>query len=228
MYNLCSKDLNMVKYANAVPLHLARFSLKAILPVFFLVIFTAQSRSAFASGPSLLLNGPSYFSLAYAGNNLWNPGMEFGAGFLLHTFPEHSSRNRPLSRELFFSSGIGMYLDPGSHAAIYSQYGGVFRSTGPKGWNHSFEILPAGIYRSFLPETWAVGEGGSPEKVFLPGRTYFAPGIGYQVGHAFSEKHDREWFAGCSMTLLMPFNTYVMPVLTIDIGWRFSGRKEGK
>jgi hypothetical protein len=218
----------MTKLAYHVYLNRDLFGLKALLPAFILVIFTLQPCPTHANGPASSVSDPVYFTAGYAGNNLWNPGAEFGAGFLLYTFPVHSGKSRILERELFLLSSIGMYLDPGSHAAVYNQYGGSFRRTGSGGWVHSLEVFPVGIYRSFLAETWAVGEGTSPGKVFLPGRTYFAPGIGYQVGRFYSEERDRGWFTGFSMTLLMPYNTYVMPVFTIDLGWRFSSRKGGE
>lgn len=189
---------------------------------------TVLPLEVFAKGPAALPENPVTYTLGYAGNNLWNPGVKAGAEFFIFSFPGRSGKSGELLRELYLVSGIGAYLDPGSHAALYNQYGATFRRTGRKGWSHSFELRPLGIYRSFLAETWRVEEGAAPEKVILPGRTYYAPGIGYHLGRNSLKNQDQALFAGCSMTVLVPYNTYVMPIFTIELGWRFSSRKEGK
>lgn len=227
LYILYLLSIKMTLFSTNVQFSFPRLGLPVLLPVLLLLMFTFNPRTTYANGPSILMVDPSYYTVAYAGNNLWNPGVEIGAGFLLHTFPARSGKKNLLDRQVYFLSNIGIYLDPGSHAGLYNQYGVVFRRSKSQGWFHSLELLPVGVYRSFLPETWTVEAGELAVQVILPGRTYFAPGIGYHFGNGVSEDRGGDWFAGCSMTLLIPYNTYVMPVLSIDLGLRFAGRKEG-
>jgi hypothetical protein len=170
---------------------------------------------------------PAFYTISYAGNNAWNPGIAFDSGFLLKSGHKHRNRGNSILKQSYFLTRYGFYLDPGSHAAFYGQYGFSFRKTGPEGWFRSLEVLPLGSYRSFLPETWAVEEGEPPRRLSLAGRTYFAPGINVQVGKHHSDDQEKGWFAGCGLTFLIPYNTYVMPVFTAELGWRFSVRKEG-
>lgn len=171
---------------------------------------------------------PAFYTVSYAGNNAWNPGASFDSGFLLNSNQKTRKNGRTVLRQIYFLTRYGLYLDPGSHAAFYGQYGFSYRRTGPEGWFRSLEVLPVGSYRSFLPETWVVEEGEPPRRLALPGRTYFSPGINYHFGKHVPGDQEKGWFAGCGVTLLIPYNTYVMPVFTVEMGWRFSVRKESK
>ncbi len=171
---------------------------------------------------------PAFYTISYAGNNAWNPGAAFDGGFLLKDKMKTRNSGKTVMRQFYLLSRYGLYLDPGSHAAFYGQYGFSYRRTGPEGWFRSVEVLPLGSYRSFLSETWTVEEGEPPGRLFLAGRTYFAPGVNVHLGKHQSTDKERGWFMGFGVTLLVPYNTYVMPVFTVEMGWRFSVRKEGK
>jgi len=200
----------------------------AFLLAFILLIIPGHGLAQADGDDGWRFPRPAFYTISYAGNNAWNPGIAFDSGFLLKEHMNIRNSGKTILRQLYFLTRYSLYLDPGSHTAFYGQYGFSYRRSGPEGWFHSLEVLPLGSYRSFLPETWAVEEGEPPERLLLAGRTYFSPGIHYHFGKHHSNDQERGWFAGCGLTLLVPYNTYVMPVFTVEMGWRFSVRKERK
>lgn len=167
-------------------------------------------------------------SIGYSGNNLWNPGASVGAGIEWKSREKTGSSRVAVSYHLFLSGKVGFYVDPSSHMGLYNQYGWtLLKAKKESRWTHGVFVQPAGIYRSFLAETYEVDPGGEVRRITLPGRTYFAPAMGYQLGRKSLQYNDGGWFAGISCMLMVPYNTYVMPLLNVELGWTIAS-KTGK
>ncbi|MEO0895632.1 MAG: hypothetical protein AAFY71_04510 [Bacteroidota bacterium] len=170
---------------------------------------------------SMLMNSPlsaqnRMLELTYSGNNLWNPG--FRLAIVQDWKEEKTSTLLGKERSTSWSKMItaGLYHDVESHTGFYIQAGALYRNVGEKGWFFDAELSPLGLYRSFLTETWAVDDNGNVSQVRLPGRTYLAPAAALHLGKAGK----REWFVGGRVMTLLPYNTYILPLLMIELGVR--------
>lgn len=144
------------------------------------------------------------FSLGYLGNNLWNPGINL-------------SINKTI-KENNHTIDLGIFRDPGSHTAAFAVYG--LQKNKAK-W--SFAAYPIGIYRSFLPKTYEVTPNGSiSEPSNLAGNFYFSPAI------AVKRRHFKVLYSKIQFLVLIPYNTFVMPVLNIGVGYRINQKRKEK
>lgn len=151
-------------------------------------------------------------SIAYYGNNLWNPGIRLG---LEKPWPNHSKWQ--------ISSDLGVYLDPGSHAGLFHSYGLHFRHTGVKGRHWQLGMSPLAYYRSFLPNTYTLTSEGTIGQIRLAGRSYFAPTASLRFGAQWEKISFAEaCFIGLHLMTLMPYNTYIMPLFNIELGIRLT------
>jgi len=157
------------------------------------------------------------WGISYSGNNLWNPGVK-GAVYLVLKERSQSTNSSLQPGRLLLSNYFGFYHDPGSHSALYYTYGAEYKFPSEGNQLRSVYIHPAGIYRSFLPETYEVNATGTIERVSLPGRFYYSPAAGFRFGRTFTDKRIRGWQAGVTIVLLIPYNTYVMPLINIEAG----------
>jgi hypothetical protein len=163
----------------------------------------------------------TYFSIAYSGNNIWNPGANFAYSRILDR-KDNPAAGKTNSLEMRWRASTGFYLDPGSHWALFSNAGIGFRKPGNR-VVFTFSLSPAGIYRSFLTETYLVN-ADEVKKVFLPGNFYYSPGAGFDIGRKLADKPESEIFGGIQVITLIPYNTYLMPLVHMRIGLRFASK----
>lgn len=144
--------------------------------------------------------------LAYAGNNLWNPGLRVGTSVPLN----HNGL-------WFWTGDFGGYLDPHSHRGAYLQAGIQKRVGGREKWRHYLTIQPLGLYRSWLSETWLVYSNGQVARVRGAGNWAYAPAAAWHLSRQTKSPQIR-CFAGIRGMLLVPYNTHVLPLLMIEAG----------
>jgi hypothetical protein len=127
-------------------------------------------------------------------------------------------------REWMALADAGFYLDPGSHAGAFTGAGFGFRRTSENGRTRSLSFKPASVYRSFLSETYLYDSQGAVEPVTLPGNVYYAPSFSFGIGKYSNQPSQSAWFVQLTVITLMPYNSYVMPLLNLEVGWLFDKR----
>jgi hypothetical protein len=171
-------------------------------------------------GPSLKAQVPIHFEVAYQGNNLWNPGLNLGLDYKWRENTRSNLRGKSRPQEFSFGTDLGFYHDPQSHSALFVQAGIQYRRYISPVWHWSTGFSPLGLYRSLLPETFEVNPLGMIETVKLPGRWYYAPDFSLGLERQRRQKSSQTWFTRLHVMLLMPYNTAVMPLLFVEVGWR--------
>lgn len=79
-------------------------------------------------------------------------------------------------------------------------------------------LSPLGTFYSLLPETFEVDELGEVTQVGFPRRVYFAPSIHLEKG--WSPAALKGFLhAGGQLMFLMPYNTSVLPLVFIELGY---------
>ncbi|MEX0987486.1 MAG: hypothetical protein WD052_08415 [Bacteroidales bacterium] len=167
------------------------------------------------------------YSVAYFGNNLWNPGVKLGMEYTwkVKNATDHvPNLKRSLQKEWVPGASIGFYLDPGSHAGLFSNAGIGYRRTNGNDRTRYASLNPAGIYRSFLTETYAYDDQGNIERVTLPGNFYYAPAFSIGIGKFTGPDLQSGWFTHLTITTLIPYNHWIMPLINLEVGIMFGKR----
>ena len=170
------------------------------------------------------------FKISYSGNIFWNNGLNFGADYLLKEIVKVKNRKRGqrtnlhqfhLNGNLGFTTNFSSKTDTG----LFTNYGVTWRRTNKKGKQFSIELNPLGYYRSFLPETYKVN-GDNVEKVFLPGRGYYAPSLSVGIGKQRKGKKITGRFFNVNLMLRTPYNAGTLPAINLQYGYRFNLKKK--
>jgi len=198
-----------------------------------IIIFTlanlAYSNFTYAQTPGATSGIPkSTINFSYHGNNLWNPGLNAGVEQPWSVIQKASRRQKPLTIETYFNADLGFFRDYSRQTPFFTHLGINKRRyrEDKSGFHYQFGFSPVGIYRSFLPETWEYTVNGTVEKVFLPGRWYYAPVVSLGMGKLHQSQPGTGWFVEMNITTLMPYNTYIMPLLNIKAGYRIPMKKQ--
>lgn len=168
------------------------------------------------------------YKLAYYGNMIFNPGMCFGfektLTFKDYNFTKTKKQNviTVLKRkEFLFDANIGMFFDPNSYTAIFSNAGISYRKTKIKS-TKSIGLNPIGIYRSILKNTYEVSSNNEVSRLFLAGNTYFAPTINFEYGRLLKQKILKESYLASDFMFLFGYNAQtIIPLINIEFGFRF-------
>lgn len=190
--------------------------------------FTSENEKVIDSTHSFL--EITEFKLGYFGNSLWNPGLSSGAEYLIREkvrIKERKRGNKTISNQLLLNGNLGFYWDPRSHVGVFTNYGITWRRTNNKGKQISVEFNPLGYERSFLPETYEV-KNGEVDKVFLPGRSYYAPSLSLGFGRLRKGKKLTASYFNINFKLLTPYNTGSLPQISFNYGYRFKLKKKNK
>jgi len=171
-----------------------------------------------------------YFNVSYYGNNLWNPGLKFGAGILLHQkgkdVMKHTKKKGDVLKhkehQFFLTGDIGFYWEPKHFTALFSYFGVSYRKTNTKGFNYNFGLSPLSVYRSFLVQTYEVDDAGNVSEVSFPGRFYYAPTLIAGIGKKKEGKFFTGWFLNANFMTLVKYNANMLPLLHIEFGFRFN------
>ncbi len=170
------------------------------------------------------------FKIGYSGNIFWNNGLNLGAEYLWKENTKDKERKAKqktinyqflLNGNLTFTNNFSSKTDAG----IYTNYGLTWRRTNTKGKQISIEFNPLGYYRSFLPETYEVN-GDDVNKVFLPGRSYYAPSFSIGLGKLREGKKLTGRYFNINVMLRTPYNAGTLPSISLQYGFRFNSKKK--
>ena len=154
------------------------------------------------------------WSLAYAGNNAWNPGLQIGAELPMQGNDRWT-----------WSATLGGFRDPGAFTGTYGMLGANYHRITRRNWQQEAGVSPLGMFRSWLPDTYVVNDQGDIRLRQGAGRWYYAPSAHVRLGRPTKNEH-LSWYAGLRGFLLMPYNTAVMPLLMVEVGVKWSGNRE--
>ncbi|MFS4467509.1 hypothetical protein [Maribacter sp. 2210JD10-5] len=168
------------------------------------------------------------FRAGYYGNYFWNPGLTFGTEYLLSEKVETKQKKRRtkvVTKQWLINGMVGLSWDPRTELGVFTNYGILWRRTNTKGKQLNFQFNPLGIYRAFLPETYEVS-GDNVDRVFLPGRNYYAPSISLGFGKLRKGKTLSGRYLNITYMLRTPYNTNFLPSIAIEYGYRFNFKKK--
>lgn len=195
----------------------------------FILCLTGLHLQAQDKKPSTSLFEGMQYNFGYTGNLIWNNGLTIGADYF---WKEKSitklrkDKSKTITHQLIFNGNIGFTTNFASktQTALFTNYGLEWRRTNPKGKQIHFSFNPLGYYRSFLPETFEV-KGGEVQKVFLPGRSYFAPSLSLGLGKLREGKKLSSRYFSINFMLRTPYNAGSLPSISFQYGYRFNSNK---
>ncbi|MEZ4825003.1 MAG: hypothetical protein R3C61_01735 [Bacteroidia bacterium] len=165
------------------------------------------------------------FALGYYGNNLWNTGLSFDTDYIFRSVSYLDNKGRTRVKQRSAHVLLGGYSDPYNYDARFVQAGfryRVIKRQKSKGLVYPvLGVNPLGIYRSFLPSTYSVSPQGTISKVFIPGRWYYSPSVSAGLVKAKAIDNPTGFFARIHLMALVPYNTYILPLLNIEVGYQF-------
>lgn len=170
------------------------------------------------------------FKVAYSGNIFWNNGLNFGAEYLLVENKKVKNRKRGQrtnTHEFLLNGIVGVTTNFSSKTdtGVFTNYGVMWRRTNKKSKQFSIAFNPLGYYRSFLPETFEVS-GNNVDKVFLPGRGYYAPSLTVGIGKQRKGKKITGRYFNVNLMLRTPYNAGTLPAINLQYGYRFNFKKK--
>ena len=171
------------------------------------------------------------YYFGYFGNNIVNPGLKIGANYPIVVKTKELQKKKKLkirSHHLDWDGIIGFYWDPMSHIGVFTNYGINYEEIFTKGFKYKIGLNPVGYLRTFLPETYEVDEDWNVKKVFLPGRSYYAPSFSIGIGKLRNDMRFSEWFINLNSILLIPYNTGLAPIVNLEFGFKFNFQSNEK
>jgi len=170
------------------------------------------------------------FKLGYSGSIIWNNGLNFGAEYLWKENRKTKDRKRGTrtnTHQFLLNGNLGLTTNffSKTDTGAFTNYGMTWRRTNKKGKQFSIELNPLGYYRSFLPETFEV-KGDDVNKVFLPGRGYYAPSIAVGIGKLRANKKLTGRYFNINLTYRTPYNAGTLPAFSLQYGYRFNFKKK--
>jgi len=170
------------------------------------------------------------FKIGYYGKLFSDNGLQLGAEYLWkenRRIKEKRKGPKTITHQFLFNSSVGYSTNFNNRTdnGLYTYAGLTWRRTSPKRWQFNVELNPLGYYRSFLPQTFEV-KGNDVSKVRVPGRSYYAPSIGFGIGRQRPGKRRSGWYLNLNYTLRMPYNASALPSLSLQYGHRFNFKKK--
>jgi len=170
------------------------------------------------------------FKANYSGNFIWDNGLVFGGEYLWienHKVKDRKRGQRTNTHQFLFNGNLGFTTNFATQTdtGVFTNYGITWRRTNKKGKQFSIEFNPLGYYRSFLPETFEV-QGDDVDKVFLPGRGFYAPSLSIGIGRQRKGKTRSASYFNLNFMLRTPFNNRIEPSVSLQYGYRFNFKKK--
>ncbi|GAA4278640.1 hypothetical protein [Aquimarina mytili] len=171
------------------------------------------------------------FKAGYFGNILWNQGLNVGAEYLWKEKIKIKERKRGgqkrISNQFLFNGSLGFTFNPSTttDTGVFTHYGLIWRRTNTKGKQFSITLNPLGYYRSILPETYEV-KNDRVERVFFPGRSYYAPSMSIGFGKFRKNKKLTGRYFNINLMLQTPYNAGTLPSVFLEYGYRFNFKKK--
>lgn len=166
------------------------------------------------------------FKVGLVGTVFWNNGLSVGAEYLWKENKKTKTRKgkeRTNTHQFLFNGNLGFVTNFSSKTdtGAYTNFGLIWRRTNKKGKQFNIELNPLGYYRSFLPETYEVN-GDEVDKVFLPGRGYYAPSLSVGIGKQRKGKVRSGSYFNINYTMRTPYNSGALPTFSLQYGFRFN------
>ncbi|UII75836.1 hypothetical protein LV716_16465 [Flagellimonas sp. HMM57] len=166
------------------------------------------------------------FKAGFVGTVFWSNGLSVGAEYLWIENEKTKTRKgtaRTNTHQFLFNGNLGFVTNFSSKTdtGAYTNFGLTWRRTNKKGKQFNIEMNPLGYYRSFLPETYEVN-GDSVDKVFLPGRGYYAPSLSVGIGKQRKGKVRSASYFNINYTMRTPYNAGALPTFSLQYGFRFN------
>ncbi|MFT7071225.1 hypothetical protein [Patiriisocius sp. Uisw_017] len=170
------------------------------------------------------------FKVGYTGNLIWNNGLQLGAEYLLKEKVKIKVKKRgpkTIINQWLIDGNFGVTTNFSSRTdtGVFANFGLMWRRTNKKGKQLSIGLNPVGYYRSFLPQTYEVN-GDDVNKVFLPGRNYYAPSLSIGIGRFRKGKKITGRYLNLNLRLRTHFNTTTLPAISLQYGFRFNFNKK--
>lgn len=201
---------------------------KYILVILSLFVISSNAQGQKKSTASLL--DRTEFKIGYSGNIIWNNGLNFGTEYLWKEKIKIKERKRGqkiITHQFLLDGNLGVTTNftTKTDTGVFTNYGLIWRRTNTKGKQISIALNPLGYYRSFLPETYEV-KGDNVNKVFLPGRGYYAPSISFGIGRLRKGKKRTGSYFNLNLMLRTPYNATTQPSISFQYGYRFNFKKK--
>ena len=166
------------------------------------------------------------FKVGFVGTVFWSNGLAIGGEYLWKENEKTKIRRgkeRTNTHQFLFNGNLGFVTNfsTKTDTGAYTNFGLTWRRTNKKGKQFSIELNPLGYYRSFLPETYKVN-GDSVDKVFLPGRGYYAPSLSVGIGRERKGKVRSGNYFNINYTMRTPYNAGALPTFSFQYGFRFN------
>jgi hypothetical protein len=205
---------------------------RKLLPLlFFLFQFTVKSQQTNTQLSEHFWDRTE-FKVGFVGTVFWSNGLSVGAEYLWKENEKTKTRKgkeRTNTHQFLFNGNLGFVTNFSSKTdtGAYTNFGLTWRRTNKKGKQFSIELNPLGYYRSFLPETYKVN-GDSVDKVFLPGRGYYAPSLSVGIGKQRKGKIRSGSYFNINYTMRTPYNSGALPTFSLQYGFRlnFKNKKQ--
>ena len=198
--------------------------------IVFLLVYAInlQAQQSLTDGSYFLKR--TEFKVGYYGNLFSDNGLNLGAEYIWKEkikVKEKKNGPKKIAHQLLLNGSIGYSTNFSNQTdnGLYTHYGLIWRRTSPKRWQLNVEVNPLGYYRAFLPETFEV-KGDEVSKVKFPGRSYYAPSIGFGIGRQRPGKRRSGWYLNLNYTLRTPYNAGTLPTLSLQYGHRFNFKKK--
>ena len=199
---------------------------------FFILLYLFSSSLSAQDNPTKRISflDKTEFKLGYSGNIIWNNGLNFGAEYLWKEtvkIKDKKRGKRTNTHQFLLNGNLGVTTNFSSKTdtGVFTNYGLIWRRTNKKGKQFSIAVNPLGYYRSFLPETYEV-KGDNVEKVFLPGRGYYAPSISIGIGKQRKGKKLTGRYFNVNLMWRTPYNAGALPSFSLQYGFRFNFKKK--
>lgn len=197
--------------------------------IIFLLIYAIHLQAQSKAEGSSFLNRTE-FKVGYYGNLFWDNGLHLGAEYAWKEkkkVKEKKKGPKTITHQFLFNSSIGYSTNFNNQTdnGLYTHAGLIWRRTSPKRWQVQVALNPLGYYRAFLSETFEV-KGDDVSKVRFPGRSYYAPSIGFGIGRLRRGKRRSGWYLNLNHALRTHYNAGALDTFSVQYGHRFNFKKK--
>jgi len=166
------------------------------------------------------------FKIGFSGTIFWNNGITIGGEHLWKSIEKTKKRRgskRTNIHQFLFNNNLGFATNFNSKTdtGAFTNIGMIWRRTNKKEKQFSIGLNPLGYYRSFLPETYKV-DGENVDKVFLPGRGYYAPSLSVGIGRRRKGKVRSGSYFNITYSPRFNYNGGTLPTFALQYGFRFN------
>ena len=200
--------------------------MRTIVLIQFLIIYISVFSQSTDS--SFVKQNKIHYSFSYFGYNLIKPGLNINISYKLtsknskNIITKKSGRikDKSTTQQFILGGNIGFLWYPHSHSAVFNFYQIVYKKIKPAKNKFSTIGIGPGVYRSIYPETYEITDNNEVRKIYFAGETYFAPVLSFGGGKNLQNKVLKSRFINTNLMFLFNYNTGVVPLLIIEIGFK--------